>query len=297
MQPKYHILWLDSTLLLFAGGPYTIPNGIYTEMACLPQDGQYFFTIYDSAGDGLQSPAFYRVFAMGAQIAEGSAIGASESTSFSVSATLNPTPRPTPQPTPQPVSSVATTPSAPSYTCSFCSGGNFNGALYLGQLDDGSNLYCVDLMIVSATADAELCSTLEQYEDLCCPPPASTAPCSFCSQGVRFDTYEPAVLDDEPVSCGELDNMAKLMNDGSGTCTSIQEFERDCCPSGVDRCEFCSKGLKKPDQDLTKEKDGEWFIDKTKEKITCLDVAVFLAGQSKDSGFCKDWDVFEDRCC
>ena len=98
MQQKNHLLWLDSTLLLFAGGPYTIPNGIYTEMACLP-DGQYFFTIYDSAGDGLQSPAFYRVAAMGAQIAEGSAIGASESTSFSVSATLNPTPRPTPQPT------------------------------------------------------------------------------------------------------------------------------------------------------------------------------------------------------
>ena len=78
---------------------------------------------------------------------------------------------------------------------------------------------------------------------------------------------------------------------------AIQQFESDCCPSGVDCCEFCSKGLKKPDQDLTKEKDGEWFIDKTKEKITCLDVAVFLAGQSKDSGFCKDWDVFEDRCC
>ena len=173
MQQKNHLLWLDSTLLLFAGGPYTIPNGIYTEMACLPQDGQYFFTIYDSAGDGLQSPAFYRVFAMGAQIAEGSAIGASESTSFSVSATLNPTPRPTPQPTPQPVSSAATTPSAPSYTCSFCSGGNFNGALVLDQLDDGSNVFCDDAMIVSATADAELCSFLKQYEDLCCPPPAS----------------------------------------------------------------------------------------------------------------------------
>ena len=57
-------------------------NQIYTDTACLPNNAEYVFTIYDDWCDGIFSPGYYKVTAGSTVLAQGGYFGCSEYTEF-----------------------------------------------------------------------------------------------------------------------------------------------------------------------------------------------------------------------
>lgn len=161
--------------------------------------------------------------------------------------------------------------------CSFCS----TGITYPDNAPasiDGEPFTCQQLKVQSTGffASSAVCANIQSFEDDCCPRVSTTpggsssSPCQFCDGGVQYPNFAAASLDDEPVTCQGLKVSSLGTTANSNFCYQLQTFEFLCCPA-ADRCQFCEKGLKKPDQDLTKDK-LDFYLD-TKEKYTCTDVA------------------------
>jgi hypothetical protein len=71
----------SSSTTLMSGAEYG-NNQIYTDTACLPNNAEYVFTIFDDWGDGIYSPGYYRVTAGSTVLAQGSNFGYGEYTEF-----------------------------------------------------------------------------------------------------------------------------------------------------------------------------------------------------------------------
>ena len=73
----------DAGQVVFSGGPYSTPNGFISEVLEFETTDCYRFTIYDAAGNGLQSPAFFNLFKGTQPILSGSAFGSMATVQFS----------------------------------------------------------------------------------------------------------------------------------------------------------------------------------------------------------------------
>lgn len=92
----YETSWTlaDSDLsTLMSGSENQYGDGqTYTDTACLPNDSYYGFTIFDSFGDGIESPGYYKVTAGGSVIFQGGNFGYSEYTGFALGSPAGPNP-------------------------------------------------------------------------------------------------------------------------------------------------------------------------------------------------------------
>jgi hypothetical protein len=73
----------DEGLEIFSGGPYSNPNTLINLTLEFEVSDCYRFTIYDAAGNGLQSPGFFTLFKGNPPIISGSAFGSMASVQFS----------------------------------------------------------------------------------------------------------------------------------------------------------------------------------------------------------------------
>lgn len=73
----------DAGLTVFSGGPYSTPNGFINETLEFETTDCYRFTIYDAAGNGLQTPGFFNLFKGTQPILSGSAFGSMATVQFS----------------------------------------------------------------------------------------------------------------------------------------------------------------------------------------------------------------------
>lgn len=73
----------DAGQVVFSGGPYTTPNGFISEVLEFETTDCYRFTIYDAAGNGLQTPGFFNLFKGTQPILSGSAFGSMATVQFS----------------------------------------------------------------------------------------------------------------------------------------------------------------------------------------------------------------------
>lgn len=73
----------DAGLTVFSGGPYSTPNGFISETLEFTTTDCYRFTIYDAAGNGLQTPGFFNLFKDSQPILSGSAFGSMATVQFS----------------------------------------------------------------------------------------------------------------------------------------------------------------------------------------------------------------------
>jgi hypothetical protein len=73
----------DEGLMIFSGGPYTTPNAFINLTLEFEVTDCYRFTIYDAAGNGLQTPGFFNLFKGSQPILSGSAFGSMATIQFS----------------------------------------------------------------------------------------------------------------------------------------------------------------------------------------------------------------------
>jgi hypothetical protein len=73
----------DAGQIVFSGGPYSTPNGFISEVLEFETTDCYRFTIYDAAGNGLQTPGFFNLFKGTQPILSGSAFGSMATVQFS----------------------------------------------------------------------------------------------------------------------------------------------------------------------------------------------------------------------
>ncbi len=75
--------------IVISGGPYTTPGATVNEIINLTENGCYFFTIYDAAGNGIEAPGFFVLYyGTSSQILSGTAFGSMAKAQFDVGGTV-----------------------------------------------------------------------------------------------------------------------------------------------------------------------------------------------------------------
>ena len=64
----------------------------FTDTACLPNNSYFGFTIFDSFGDGIESPGYYKVTAGGSVLVQGGSFGVREYNWFALGSPAGPNP-------------------------------------------------------------------------------------------------------------------------------------------------------------------------------------------------------------
>ena len=126
-----------------SGGPYSSQGTGYSELVCVPENGSYSFTIFDSWGDGICCSyglgSYSLHFGTEAVVIDGGEFGSSETTAFGSTCSGPPTATPTATPTSSPTAAPTMCNDAagwydsegPTFTCDWYS--QKSNCLYYGN--------------------------------------------------------------------------------------------------------------------------------------------------------------------
>ena len=170
--------------------------------------------------------------------------------------------------------------------CPFCTEGlTVEPSLEVPGADGAS---CEDLVTYASFIEEEStsCDEVKGAEILCCP---SGNICPFCSDGLLVDS-STLVPGADGATCGEINDYAAFVQEGSTTCDEVQLGEVVCCPKKVENsCPFCKvkDGLTVDPSTIVPGADG----------FTCGDLISFSVSLEDTSDTCTEVKLAEFICC
>ncbi len=168
--------------------------------------------------------------------------------------------------------------------CVFCEGG-VSDPEAVPPASNGQTCAEIEILAASEAGGSPICTILQAEEATCCPPPIDN-PCAFCQNGIPDPELVPPNTSGQ--TCAEIQLLAAGEADGSPICTTVQEEEATCCPSGVidEPCVFCEKGVSDPEA-VPPASNGQ----------TCAEIEILAASEAGGSPICTTLQAEQSTCC
>jgi hypothetical protein len=168
--------------------------------------------------------------------------------------------------------------------CVFCEGG-VSDPEAIPPASNGQTCAEIEILAASEAGGSPICTTLQAEESTCCPPPIDN-PCAFCQNGIPDPELVPPNTSGQ--TCAEIQLLAAGEADGSPICTTVQEEEATCCPSGVidEPCVFCEGGVSDPEA-IPPASNGQ----------TCAEIEILAASEAGGSPICTILQAEQSTCC